>query len=119
MIFYILNKILGNSSVPSSKNKNIIFLLSIGIYVVLFNNYYFQYYSSLIIITDLYILYNYSNTKDRKKKIDINKYKTLIKDLYTKFNDKQKKSYEKNYKPENFNLEHTIKHTLNNINKNI
>ena len=40
-----------------------------------------------------------------------------------RFNQKRQNKdinkYEEDYKPTNLNLEHTIKHTLNNVNKNI
>ena len=117
MIYFILLKFIGK------KKTDTIFLLGLIIYAILFRYYYIQHYGTLLILLDLYSVYKTSNNHNISKKIDIGKYKTLIRELYIKFNQKRQNKdinkYEEDYKPTNLNLEHTIKHTLNNVNKNI
>jgi len=67
---------------------------------------------------DLYFFYVQSKKLKKKTNVNIEKYKKLIEYLYLNFGKINKKIY-KNYKPVNLDLNHTIKHTLNNVDKNI
>tara|TARA_Y100000590_G_scaffold456943_1_gene608544 strand:- start:262 stop:666 length:405 start_codon:yes stop_codon:yes gene_type:complete len=134
MVFFFIYKLLRHLDY---KLNNIIFLgLGIIIYSLLFNFKYIKIYSSLIIPIDLYLVLFYKQYIDieninKKNKIDISKYKNLIKNLYLKYNKINLDNlsltnnlitsfqYKNIYKPTNLKLEDTLKHTVNNINKNI
>ena len=112
----------------NNKNySNVILIVGFFLYLLCLQNSLFQTISSLIIPLDLFIVTlhivgkigkdsnNYSKediTSFISNYINFNKKKTSIID------DKKKQiHYEKNYIPENVGIQHTIKHTINNITK--
>ena len=129
MIFFILHKYIKNYCY---------FIIGSIIYLFLFNISFIHYYSVLIIPLDLYFVYT-TNSREiefNDSNIDITEYKELIKAVYYKYknddinddinnsilfenkneNENKNNKYRNLYKPTNLKLEHTIKHTLHNIN---
>ena len=123
MIFYILSKL-------NLLNKQINIIIGTIIYFLLLNNKFIRYYSSLIIPLDLYLVNNLPDKLEKNDNLkDMTEYKEFIKKIYYKYkeiklnekieldNDETSSNkYINLYKPTDLKLEHTIKHTLNNIN---
>ena len=115
MFFSIFHTIL----IKYNKKPQLAYFIAIPIYIILMNFSWFQYYSSLIISFDLYILSQSINNKENNKLKEMtNEFTELAKNYFSYIKDKtvdDNSKLVKDYKQKKINITDTLQQTIETI----